>query len=71
MMGAVRLPDGTEVPALGQGTWHMGESASVAKAEVAALKLGIELGFARDVCGVIGPGIVIRMVQIELALPNV
>jgi diketogulonate reductase-like aldo/keto reductase len=43
-MGAVRLPDGTEVPALGQGTWHMGESASVAKAEVAALKLGIELG---------------------------
>ncbi|HEY2620902.1 MAG TPA: aldo/keto reductase [Acetobacteraceae bacterium] len=43
-MRTVRLPDGTEVPALGQGTWHMGESASVAKAEVAALKLGIELG---------------------------
>ena len=43
-MRTVRLPDGTEVPALGQGTWHMGESASAAKAEVAALKLGIELG---------------------------
>jgi len=43
-MRTVRLPDGTEVSALGQGTWHMGESGSAAKAEVAALKLGIELG---------------------------
>jgi diketogulonate reductase-like aldo/keto reductase len=43
-MRAVRLPDGTEVPALGQGTWHMGERGSAAKTEVAALKLGIELG---------------------------
>ena len=44
MMRMVKLPDGTEVPALGQGTWHMGERAGAAKAEVAALKLGIELG---------------------------
>ena len=44
MTRTVRLPDGTEVPALGQGTWHMGESARLAKQEVAALKLGIELG---------------------------
>ena len=43
-MRTVRLPDGTEVPGLGQGTWHMGERSSAAKAEVAALKLGIELG---------------------------
>ncbi|MGA9014482.1 MAG: aldo/keto reductase [Acetobacteraceae bacterium] len=43
-MRTVRLPDGTEVPALGQGTWHMGERGNAAKAEVAALKLGIELG---------------------------
>jgi diketogulonate reductase-like aldo/keto reductase len=43
-MRTVRLPDGTEVPALGLGTWHMGERASAAKAEVAAVKLGIELG---------------------------
>src|SRR5579872_2516966 len=43
-MRKVRLPDGTEIPALGQGTWHMGERSSAAKAEVAALKLGIELG---------------------------
>jgi len=43
-MRTVRLPDGTEVPALGQGTWHMGERSSAAKAEAAAVKLGIELG---------------------------
>jgi diketogulonate reductase-like aldo/keto reductase len=43
-MSKVRFPDGTEVPALGQGTWHMGERGSDRKAEVAALRLGIELG---------------------------
>jgi diketogulonate reductase-like aldo/keto reductase len=43
-MRTVRLPDGTEVPALGLGTWHMGERGSAAKTEAAAVKLGIELG---------------------------
>ena len=43
-MRTVRLPDGTEVPALGQGTWHMGERRGAAQDEVAALKLGISLG---------------------------
>jgi diketogulonate reductase-like aldo/keto reductase len=40
----VTLPDGTRVPALGQGTWRMGEDDRARKAEVAALRLGIELG---------------------------
>lgn len=40
----VILPDGTRVPALGQGTWRMGEDGRARKAEVAALRLGIELG---------------------------
>ena len=40
----VRLPDGTMVPALGQGTWHMGESRTAAAAEAQALRHGIELG---------------------------
>jgi diketogulonate reductase-like aldo/keto reductase len=44
MTRTVTLPDGTKVPALGQGTWHMGERGGAAKAEVAALKLGIDLG---------------------------
>jgi diketogulonate reductase-like aldo/keto reductase len=40
----VSLPDGTKVPALGQGTWHMGESTADAKREADALRLGIDLG---------------------------
>ncbi len=44
MIRTVRLPDGTEVPALGQGTWHMGERNGAARAEAAALRLGLDLG---------------------------
>jgi diketogulonate reductase-like aldo/keto reductase len=40
----VTLPDGTTVPALGQGTWHMGERAKDTKREADALRLGIDLG---------------------------
>ena len=43
-MKTVALPDGTAVPALGQGTWHMGENGRRAAAEVAALQLGMSLG---------------------------
>ena len=32
------------MPALGQGTWYMGESAARRKSEIAALRLGIDLG---------------------------
>lgn len=38
------LPDGTPIPALGQGTWHMGENAGARAAEVDALRLGLDLG---------------------------
>jgi diketogulonate reductase-like aldo/keto reductase len=40
----VALRDGTRVPALGLGTWHMGESARAAARERAALALGLDLG---------------------------
>jgi diketogulonate reductase-like aldo/keto reductase len=40
----VTLPSGEKVAALGQGTWHMGESRSRARDEVAALRAGIDLG---------------------------
>ena len=43
-MRTLRLPDGTAVPALGQGTWYMSERADARAAEVAALRLGIDLG---------------------------
>src|SRR5262245_25013347 len=39
-----KLPSGKPVPVFGLGTWRMGESARSRKDEVAALKLGIELG---------------------------
>jgi diketogulonate reductase-like aldo/keto reductase len=42
-MKTVVLPDGELVPALGQGTWRMGEKKSAHADEVAALRLGIEL----------------------------
>ena len=40
----VTLPDGTELPCLGQGTWYMGEEKQRKKAEVQALQLGLALG---------------------------
>ena len=43
-MRQVVLPDGTAVPAVGQGTWYMGEGGRSAKAEADALRLGIDLG---------------------------
>ncbi len=47
-MKTVRLHDGTpegrRVPALGQGTWHMGEASANRQAEVAALRQGLDLG---------------------------
>jgi diketogulonate reductase-like aldo/keto reductase len=43
-MKTVTLRDGQCVPALGQGTWRMGENKNKHADEVAALRLGIELG---------------------------
>lgn len=43
-MPSVALPSGETVPALGQGTWNMGESKAKLRDEMAALQLGIELG---------------------------
>src|SRR6516225_5432943 len=45
-MSIVALPDGKRVPALGQGTWRMGEDHRSRSKEVAALRLGIELGMS-------------------------
>ncbi|MFE5690417.1 aldo/keto reductase [Streptomyces sp. NPDC056512] len=40
----VILPCGVAVPALGQGTWGMGEDAGRRAAEVSALRVGLDLG---------------------------
>jgi len=43
-MKTIALSDAEHVPVLGQGTWRMGENTRAHKDEVAALRLGIELG---------------------------
>jgi diketogulonate reductase-like aldo/keto reductase len=43
-MHNIQLPDGFEIPALGQGTWHMGERGGDHAAEMHALRLGLDLG---------------------------
>ena len=45
-MRTVALPDGRRIPALGQGTWRMGESKNSHARETAALRLGIKLGMS-------------------------
>jgi diketogulonate reductase-like aldo/keto reductase len=43
-MKRLLLPSGSEMPVLGQGTWNMGEDPAARRDEVAALRLGLELG---------------------------
>ena len=43
-MRTVTLPDRTDVSALGQGTWRMGEDARRREQEIVALRSGIDLG---------------------------
>lgn len=43
-MRTISLPGGASVPALGLGTWHMGERGADRAAEADALRCGIDLG---------------------------
>lgn len=43
-MHDVILPDGERVPALGMGTWNMGEHPAARAEEIATLRLGLDLG---------------------------
>ena len=45
-MRMVSFPDGTAVPALGQGTWNMGERRTSRRQEADALRLGLDLGLS-------------------------
>lgn len=40
----VRLPDGSYIPRIGQGTWRMGENDQKYRAEIDGLRHGIEIG---------------------------
>ncbi len=68
MIPTVRLPDGTSVPALGQGTWHIGENRAHATAEVAALRAGIAHGLTLiDTAEMYGDGGAERIVAQAIA----
>ena len=43
-MRALRMSSGRLIPVLGQGTWGMGENRAKRQAEIAALRLGLDLG---------------------------
>ena len=45
MKKTVALPTGERVPALGLGTWQMGESAAERAAEIAAIRHAVDLGY--------------------------
>jgi diketogulonate reductase-like aldo/keto reductase len=54
----VALPSGERVPQLGQGTWGMGKSLRQRREEIAALRLGIDLGLTLiDTAEMYGDGI--------------
>ncbi|MFJ4030622.1 aldo/keto reductase [Streptomyces griseoluteus] len=42
--GTIALPSGEEISALGQGTWYLGEDPDRREQEIAALRLGVDLG---------------------------
>jgi diketogulonate reductase-like aldo/keto reductase len=59
---------GVEVAVIGQGTWRMGESPGTRRSEVAALKLGIELGMTHiDTAEMYGNGGAERVVAQAIA----
>ena len=43
-MKTVALPCGERIPAFGQGTWNMGDKRATRTEEIAALRLGLDLG---------------------------
>ena len=54
---AVKLQDGTSVPAIGQGSWHLGQGRHPAAVDEEALRTGISLGLALiDTSGNYGNG---------------
>ena len=66
-MRSVTLPDGERVPALGQGTWRMGEGAA-RRDEVRALRHGLELGLTLiDTAEMYGEGEAERIVGEAIA----
>lgn len=64
----VRFANGTTVPALGQGTWHLGQGRHPAAVEVEALRLGVALGMHLiDTSGNYGDGLSEKLISRVIA----
>lgn len=62
-MRSATLPDGAPLPALGQGTWRMGEGGASLAEEADALRLGLDLGMTLiDTAEMYGDGAAERVV---------
>lgn len=66
-MKAVTLPSGEMVPALGQGTWMMGERQECRADEIAALRAGVEIGMTLiDTAEMYGDGAAETLIAVAL-----
>lgn len=64
----MKLPGGETVPALGQGTWMIGERPAARSAEIAALRAGLDLGLSLiDTAEMYGDGAAESLVAEALA----
>jgi diketogulonate reductase-like aldo/keto reductase len=62
------LPSGESVPVLGQGTWHFGEHLSRRADEIAALRLGLDLGLSLiDTAEMYGDGLAEEIIAAAIA----
>lgn len=67
-MKNVTFPSGIQVPALGMGTWNMGEQRAARAEEIACLRRGIELGMSViDTAEMYGEGAAERLVGEAIA----
>jgi diketogulonate reductase-like aldo/keto reductase len=64
----LQLPSGRAIPVLGQGTWRMGEDPAMRRAEIAALRYGLDLGITLiDTAEMYGEGEAERLVGEAIA----
>jgi diketogulonate reductase-like aldo/keto reductase len=67
-MRGVALPSGDVMPALGMGTWHLAQGRHPAEQEIAALRLGLDLGMTLvDTAEMYGDGAAERLVGTAIA----
>ena len=67
-MKAVSLPSGERVPALGLGTWHLGENPCTRDEEIATISLAVDLGVTLfDTAEMYGEGLAEELIGEALA----